>query len=539
MKPRTRTRRAHAKHMRPKFPERTRTPIELPAYTYGLFVPKRYKVLWGGRGAARSWSIARALLLIAAQKPTRILCTREMQSSLRDSVHQLLRDQIDLMQLPGFLITDREIRHVNGSLFLFEGLRHNITKIKSLEGIDICWVEEAERISNKSWQTLIPTIRKKGSEIWISFNPDQEEDATYQRFIVRTPKDIWRVKVSWEDNPWLSEELREEKDYAYAVDAEAADHIWGGNIRVISDAQILRGKWSVEEFTVPYVASDKDPNRLVALWNGPYQGEDFGFSTDPHAAIRAWVNDDTLYIEHESWKLHLELDDIPAYVTDTEHGIPDFEKYVTRADSSRPDSISYLRRHGLPRVEGAKKGANSIEDGIAHLRSYKRIIIHPRCIRTQQEAKRWSYKVDALSGDVLPIVLDAHNHLMDALRYALEPLILPRRKMGFIFTGVDGAKRVLCKMCDSFMPDDGECPHCGYDEKAQEHLTDYIADAPVLDTPMVSTHKHENGNGNGNGNGHTNGHGPERPSMDVIRERVRVINTPPTTTRTRLRGING
>lgn len=499
--------------MRPTFSSGKRPTVLLPAYTYGLFVPCRYKVLWGGRGAARSWSIARALLLRAGSQSTRILCTREMQSSLRDSVHQLLRDQIDLLQLPGFIVTDREIRHINGSLFLFEGLRHNITKIKSLEGVDICWVEEAERISNKSWQTLIPTIRKSGSEIWISFNPDQEDDATYQRFILHTPSDIWRLKVSWEDNPWLSEELREEKDYAYSVDPESADHVWGGNIRTISDAQILRDKWFVEDF-VP------DP-----LWNGPYQGQDFGFSTDPHAAIRAWVYDHVLYIEYESWKLHLELDDIAYRVCED---IPDFERYVTRADSARPDSISFLRRHGLNRIEAAKKGPNSVEDGIAHLRSYKRIVIHSRCTRTIAEAKRWSYKVDALSGDVLPIVLDAHNHLMDSLRYALEPLILPQRKMGFIFVEELGQKRELCTSCSSFLPDDGICPHCGFD-KATADAELRVEDVVSVDTPMLST---------------------ARPSMEEIQRRVHEINTPKNGNghsnghgksplpRTRLRGIN-
>ena len=176
----------------------------LPEYAERLFEPHRYKVLHGGRGAARSWSVARVLLIEAASRPRRILCARESQASIRDSVHQLLRDQIVLMGLEGFEVTDREIRHVvTGSLFLFEGLRYNVTKIKSLEGIDICWVEEAERVSQASWQVLIPTIRKAGSEIWVTFNEDQESDATYQRFILHPPPDTWVQQVGWQDNPWF------------------------------------------------------------------------------------------------------------------------------------------------------------------------------------------------------------------------------------------------------------------------------------------------------------------------------------------------
>lgn len=439
-----------AKKSGPKL-DPSRPPIDLPEYAIHLFRKKRYKVIWGGRGGARSWTVARALLVKAAEQKLRILCAREMQSSLRDSVHQLLRDQIDLMHLPGFRVTDREIRHSNGSLFLFEGLRHNIAKIKSLEGIDICWVEEAERISNRSWQVLIPTIRKDGSEIWVTFNPDQLEDATYQRMIVHPPKDqVWQQKVSWEDNPWLSIELRNEKNYAYEVDPEGAEHIWGGSLRMVTEAQILRNKWTVKEFTVP-----RD-TRGDPIWNGPYQGEDFGFGVDPSAAVRCWVGDQTLYIEYEMYQHKLELDDTAQALTDA---IPDFADYVTRADSSRPDSISYLKRHGVPRIKGVVKTAGSVEDGIAHLRQYRMIVIHPRCKHTIDECKLYSYKVDQNSGDVLPIIVDKHNHLIDSIRYALQPMIKQRRLAGFLF--VNSELTTLCPTCESRLPDDGECPHCG------------------------------------------------------------------------------
>ena len=381
---------------------------QLPQWTQELFHPRRYKVCYGGRGAGRSWSFARALLIKAAQRPLRVLCTRELQTSIRDSVHQLLRDQIDRMGIEGYRVTDREIRHANGSLFLFEGLRHNITKVKSLEGVDICWVEEAETISQASWDVLIPTIRKAGSEIWITFNPREEHDATYQRFVVSPPKDAWLFKATWEDNPWFTDELREEKDRLYTLDPDLADHVWGGNCRTVSDAQILRGKYVVEEF------------EANEAWHGPYQGLDFGFAQDPLAAVRVWLHDDTVYVERELYRHHLELDHIVSHLSDA---MPDVAKYITRGDSARPDSISFLRRHGLPMLAPVKKHKGSVEDGIAHLRSYRRIVIHPRCKHTATEARLYSYKVDEHSGDIMPEPVDAFNHCIDAIRYALDPVM--------------------------------------------------------------------------------------------------------------------
>jgi phage terminase large subunit len=479
--------------------------VQLPSYATHLWEPYRYKILWGGRGGARSWTIARVLLLKAAQQKLRILCAREIQSSIRDSVHQLLRDQIDLMELPGFTVTDREIRHANGSIFLFKGLYHNTTSVKSFEGVHIVWVEEAERISKESWSTLIPTIRKTGSEIWVSFNPDQEEDATYQRFILHPPKSCWQQKVNADDNPWLSQELRDERDYAYATDPESADHVWGGNIRRISDAQILRGKWRIEEFTVP---TDEHGD---ATWEGPYQGQDFGFANDPSAAVRLWVHNEVLYVEHEMWKLHLEIDDT---ATQCAMDIPGFGEYISRADSARPDSISYLKRHGIPRIKPAHKHAGSIKDGIAHLRSYREIVVHPRCKHFIDECKLYAYKVDKRTGDVLPVPVDRHNHLMDSARYALDPLIQTKRKAGFIFA--NGERIPTCPTCESMLPDDGECPHCGaivdmdtgklIDPADVVHLVDEGPAPQETDLTDIVAPLHAVANGNGNGTHNSNGH---------------------------------
>ncbi|HET7321185.1 MAG TPA: PBSX family phage terminase large subunit [Longimicrobiaceae bacterium] len=388
------------------------TTIDLPDYAGVLWQPARYIVLYGGRGGAKSWSTARALVIQAAQVPLRILCAREIQKSIQDSVHRLLTDQIGALGIPGYETTRGEIRHANGSLFLFEGLRHNVTKIKSLEGIDVAWVEEAERISEESWNVLIPTVRKAGSRILVTFNPDQDTDPSYRRFVLEPPPDTIARRVSWQDNPWLSDELIAEKDYLYRVDPDAAAHVWGGECRQATDAQILKGKWTVEEF---------EPTRSgPAAWDGPYHGADFGFAQDPTTLVRCWIHDRRLFIERESYGVGLELDHTAVK---WKRDVPGCEDYVVRADSARPESISYLRRHGVPRIEGAPKWKGSVEDGIAHLRQYEQIVIHPRCTHAADEARHWSYKVDKRTGDVLPQAADGHEHLWDAARYALAPMI--------------------------------------------------------------------------------------------------------------------
>lgn len=383
----------------------------LPDYAEGLFRPMRYKVLYGGRGAGRSWSVARVLLTEGARRPIRVLCARELQRSIKDSVHRLLCDQIDLLGLP-YEITQNEIRHPNGTLFIFEGLRYNATKIKSMEGVDRCWVEEAERVSAASWAFLLPTIRKAGSEIWVTFNPDQEGDPTYRDFVLNPRPDAWVLKVSAEDNPWLPDELKAEREYLYRVDPDAAAHVWGGECRHASDAQILKGKWTVDAF--------EGGGRL---WDGPYHGMDFGYANDPTAVVRCWIHERKLYVEHEAYKIGLDLHHTTEFV---KRNVPDCNRYTIRADDSRPDTIAFLKAHGLPQIIGAPKGKGSVEDGIAHLRQYEQIVIHPRCKHTIEEARLYSYKTDARTGDVLPDVQDKHNHCIDSIRYALQPLIKKR-----------------------------------------------------------------------------------------------------------------
>lgn len=405
----------------------TQLTTELPRYSKGLFIPKRYKVYWGGRGAARSWSFARAILIMGSQRKLRVLCAREFQKSIADSVHKLFQDQIGLLGLPGWHVGQKEIIHKGtGTTIIFEGLRYNTNRIKSLEGIDICWVEEAESVAKDSWEILIPTIRKEGSEIWISFNPDLEDDPTYQRFVVNEPPNAIVQKVGWQDNPWFPDTLKEEMEYLYRVDPEAADHVWGGHPRMTSEAQIMHGKWVVEAF---------EPQKH---WLGPYYGGDFGFSTDPTAATELYIekianSQGILHIRKESWKLHLDIDFIPrTWVKAFGKGFP---SKAIRADSSRPETISFLKRKGLPQIAPVYKWPGSVEDGIAYLRAFEKIVIHPDCKHTREEMRLYSYKVDRLTNEVTTDILDKHNHLIDSIRYALAPMIRMRRTGRSLYSG--------------------------------------------------------------------------------------------------------
>ena len=388
-------------------PRTIKTKADLPEWAQYLFRPARYKVAYGGRGSAKSWSFARALITLGLARPIRILCARELQNSIKDSVHRLLSDQIEHMGLSAsFDILTQEIRSSNGSLFLFEGLKHNITTIRSMEGIDICWIEEAEKVSHRSWEILIPTIRADDSEIWASFNPDDEHDPTYQRFVVDTPPGAIVKQVGWRDNPWLPDKLRKEMEYLYRVDPNAADHVWGGEFRTLADAQVLNGKWIIEAF---------EPDDQ---WNGPYFGADWGFSVDPTTLVKCWIGGNNLYIEAEAYGVGVEIKELSAHFD----SVAGARLHVIRADAARPELIRHMAGEGF-RIVAAKKWPGSVEDGISFLRSFEQIVINPSCRAAAQEAKLWRYKVDKLTDDVLPILKPGNEHIWDAVRYALQPLI--------------------------------------------------------------------------------------------------------------------
>jgi phage terminase large subunit len=216
---------------------------QFPEKLSELFKPRRYKALFGGRGGGKSFSVATALLVLAADRPLRVLCAREIQKSMRDSVHRLLRDRIAAHKMESFYtVTDTEIRGRNGSLFVFSGLQaHTIDSIKSFEGIDLVWVEEAHSVSKRSWDVLIPTIRKERSEIWLTMNPDMDTDDSYVRFLAAPSDDTWTCEINWRDNPWFPETLNQERLKAKRTQLlEDYEHIWEGKPRSVADGAIYR-----------------------------------------------------------------------------------------------------------------------------------------------------------------------------------------------------------------------------------------------------------------------------------------------------------
>lgn len=342
----------------------------------------------------------------------RILCTREMQNSIKESFHAELKNAIasEPWLESAYDVGVDYIRGHNGTEFIFRGLRHNQGSIKSLAQIDVCIVEEAEDVPETSWQVLEPTIRAPKSEIWVVWNPRRRGSPTDHRFIESPPPRAEVAHLNAEDNPWFPPELEEQRRHARRVMDDALyRHVWEGDYYEQSDAQIFAGKYAVEEFTPK-----------GKQWQGPYFGLDFGFAQDPTAAVKCWICQGALYIEKEAGKVGLELDYTAQYVTDR---MPEIARHTVRADSARPESISYLKRHGLARTEGVEKGKGSVEDGIAFIKSFDRVVIHPTCKKALEEFRLYSYKTDRLSGDILPVIVDAHNHYIDAIRYALEPIM--------------------------------------------------------------------------------------------------------------------
>jgi len=362
----------------------------------------RYRVAYGGRGSGKSHSIAQALVILAYMQPLRILCCREIQKSIKDSVKRLLDDKIAATGLEHFYqSTDTEIRGANGSLFLFAGLRTNPDSVKSTEGIDIAWVEEAQTVSQSSLEVLTPTIRKPTSEIWFSYNPRYVNDPVDKMFRAGDPPPRTIIhRVNWDANPWFPEVLREEMEWDRKRDPDKYSHVWMGEYRRDSEARVFKN-WREEEFETP-------PGARF------FFGADWGFSVDPTTLIRCFVNGRTLYIDHEAYKVGCEIDRTPGLFD----AVPDSRKWPIRADCARPETISYMNRNGF-NVVAATKGANSVDEGVEFIKSFD-IVVHPRCKHMIDELSMYAYKQDKLTNEVLPVLEDKHNHCIDALRYALE-----------------------------------------------------------------------------------------------------------------------
>lgn len=378
--------------------------IQLPKKFGRIFEPHRYKAFYGGRGSAKSHTVASALVITAAMQRKRIVCGREIQKSIQESVKKLIEDKIEAYGLQNFFTsTKNSIVGRNGSEFLFMGLRTNIASVKSTEGIDIFWVEEAATVSQTSINVLVPTIRQPGSEIWFTWNPDKPTDPVDAMFRGEhgAPPDTLIERINWDDNPWFPEELRKEMEWDKKRDPEKYAFIWLGEYQRNSEARVFKN-WKVESFETPIGARF-------------YYGADFGFSVDPTTLVRCYFIGRTLFIDHEAYAVGCEIDRTPQLFDK----VPDARKWPICADSARPETISYLQRHGYPKMFAAKKGADSVMDGIEFMKSYD-IVIHPRCRHVIDEFTLYSWKIDKLTNQVLPVLEDKKNHTIDAARYAVE-----------------------------------------------------------------------------------------------------------------------
>ena len=386
----------------------------LPDWSECLFdESKRYIAIRGGRGSAKSRSVASALIIRAAKKPLRIMCAREIQKSIRDSVKRLLDDEIERCGFQDIYVSrDNEIEGKNGSLFLFAGLRTNIDSVKSTEGIDICWVEEAQSVSQNSLETLIPTIRKPDSQIIFTWNPRFETDPVDVMFSGdEKPPRTTLLHVNYDLNPWFPDVLREEMQYDRRRDPDKYSHIWMGDYLRNSEARVFRN-WKIEEFVAPTSATLRF-------------GADWGFASDPTVLVRCFIEGRKLYVEYEAYMVGCEIMNTPdLFMT-----VPESERYPITADSARPETISHMKKNGFPRIMAAVKGPKSLEEGIEWLKNYE-IIVHPRCKHTIDELSLYSYKTDKMTGEVLPVLEDKQNHVIDALRYAVEGLRRAGKRVG-------------------------------------------------------------------------------------------------------------
>lgn len=361
---------------------------------------------------------------------TRAACLREVQSSIKDSVKQLVEDKIANLGVGHlFKITDLEIVGPNDSLMIFKGLRsHTASSIKSLEGFTRAFVEEAQTISQHSLDILIPTIRTPGAQMMFAWNPVDDDDPIEVFFEEnKADPDFVLINVTYRDNPWLPAKSLKDMERDRARNPEKYQHVWLGQYRRHSESRVFKN-FRVGTYEVPKGAR-------------PYYGGDWGFAIDPNVLVRCWIDGRTLYIDQEACEVGCSIDKTPflfggcddkdliklnpegwkALTADERkwRGVEGARKWPITADSARPETIDYMRRHGFPHIQGARKGAGSIEEGVEFLQSFD-IVVNPNCPVTIDELTHYSYKVDKLTSKVLPVLEDKKNNVIDALRYSAE-----------------------------------------------------------------------------------------------------------------------
>lgn len=409
--------------------------FKTPRVFLPLLQPARYKGAYGGRGSGKSYffvdlAIEKALAWPGeAGEGLRMLCVREHQNSLKHSAKSLIERRLSyygLGESEGFKVFNGLIQTPGGGQIVFVGMKdHTADSIKSYDGFHVAWTEEAQSVSALSIELLDPTIRwedqKRGleSELWFSWNPRRETDAieSFLRGPKGAPPGTILVEANYHDNPFFPKVLLAKIKRDKNRDYDKYLHTWLGQYETISSAVVFKN-WEVREFETPADAVFRE-------------GMDFGFAEDPSVLIRCFIDGSNLYIDQEVYGKHIQTEKLPDFM----RGIPGANFWPIVADSSRPETIDYLKRHGFPNIEPSIKGAGSVEDGIEFLKSFD-LIVHPRCVNTIFELKNYRFKVDKTRVDakgnyfVLPVLEDKNNHVIDALRYACESV---RRNQGTEF----------------------------------------------------------------------------------------------------------
>ena len=407
--------------------------IELPPKLIPIFsAPSvRYRSSWGGRGSAKTRSFAlmtaiKGYMFAEAGISGLILGAREYMNTLSESsmeeINQAIRSVPFLSKY--YEMGENYIRTKNRRVsYGFAGLRHNLDSIKSKARILLCWVDEAETVSEIAWRKLLPTVREDGSEVWVTWNPEKRDSATSKRFRHEKIFDDLTgeligvgVEMNYSDNPWFPEVLEIERRQDQANQDDATYRwIWEGDYLELSEAQIFRNKYRVEAFD----------DELWKTAERLFFGADFGFANDPSTLIRSFILENTLYIEYEAFGVGVELDEMAQFYD----SVPLSRNWPIKGDCSRPETISFLRRQGF-NIEAAEKWQGSVEDGIAHIKGFEKVVIHSRCKHTLEEFRNYSYKKDRLTDEVLPIIIDKWNHGIDAIRYSLDGYIMARGGTG-------------------------------------------------------------------------------------------------------------
>ncbi len=384
--------------------------IDTPRVFLPLFEPARYKGAHGGRGSGKSHFFADLWLDENVRMRMDVACLREHQKSLQFSVKKLLESKIERHNAGAYFeVQDKRILSRRGGVTIFDGMQsHTADSIKSLEAFDRAWFEEAHRASKRSLDILRPTIRKPGSEMWFSWNPEHASDPIEK--LLRgdgetkpeiPASDCIVVEANYRDNPFFPKDLLKEMEWDRARDPDKYQHVWLGGYQQNSEARVFRN-WKVEEFDSPAGATFR-------------LGADWGFANDPSVLVRCFIEGRRLFVDYEAWMVGCEIDQLPdLFMT-----VPDAERWFITADSARPETISYMRKHGFPKITAAIKGPRSLEEGVEFLKTFD-IIVHPRCPHVIDELSMYAFELDDLTGQVLPKLADKDNHTIDALRYACE-----------------------------------------------------------------------------------------------------------------------